>query len=133
MALLDEKTLAFLQERRFGVLATIGSSNIPQQTVMWYDIADGLVLMNTAAGRVKEKNMRKNPVISLCVEEGYRFVTLVGKAELIDNQAVAQEDIKRLAIRYNGPEAAQSQVEAFMKEQRVSIHMHIDRVFANLD
>ncbi|HSH77175.1 MAG TPA: PPOX class F420-dependent oxidoreductase [Herpetosiphonaceae bacterium] len=122
---------AFLEEKRFAVLATIRSDGSPQQTVMWYLLADGYVLMNTARGRAKDEYLRRDPRLSICVEDGYRYVTLAGTAEIIDDQEIAQEDIAALAVRYHGPEKGAAQAETFRKQQRMTIHMSIQSVIAN--
>jgi PPOX class probable F420-dependent enzyme len=129
MAQLDDATRAFLQEKRFAVLATLNASGTIQQTVMWYDLDGDEILMNTATGRVKDGNLRRNPHVSLCIEDGYRFVTLSGPVRLIEDQATAQADIRRLALRYSDdPANIEADTEHFRREQRVTIRMTVDRV-----
>ena len=121
---LSNKAREFLQERRFAVLATINQDGSPQLTTMWYLFEDGMIVMNTKADRVKERNMRRDPRISVCFEDGYSYLTISGTAEFIDDPEIAQHDIYRLAIRYNGEEAAKRQVEnTFSKEHRVTIRL----------
>src|SRR2546421_483383 len=75
---LSEKAHAYLQEKRFAVLATLNEDGTPQLTTMWYLLEDdGTILMNTKVGRAKERNMRRDPRISVCVEDGYIAVTLL--------------------------------------------------------
>jgi PPOX class probable F420-dependent enzyme len=129
MAALDDQTRVFLTELRFATLATINADGAPQQTVMWYDMDGDDVLMNTAAGRVKDGNLRRDARVSLCVEDGYRYVAVAGTVTLIDDQAIAQADIARLARRY-APDAAHAerQIANFRREQRITIRLHIERV-----
>src|SRR6266508_4604754 len=101
MASLDPKVRAFLEEKRFAVLATTNRDGTPQQTVMWYELRDDHVLMNTARGRTKDRNLLQDRRISVCVEDGYRFVTIAGTAQLFDEQERAQADIRALATRYH--------------------------------
>ena len=119
---------AFLAERRFAVMATINPDGSPQQTVVWYELQGDEIMLNTAAGRLKDKNLRRDPRISLCVEDDYRFVTITGRARLIDDQAIAQADIERLAVRYDGAESAKRQMERFSKQRRVTIRMPIEKI-----
>jgi PPOX class probable F420-dependent enzyme len=122
----------FLDEKRFAVLATINSDGTPQQTVMWYVLDGDEILMNTAVGRVKDSNLRRDQRISICIEDGYSFVTLTGTARLIDDQTTAQADIRRLAIRYHGAEQGNRMAEEqFSRQQRVTIRVPIARVVAN--
>jgi len=52
---LSEKARALLQERRFAVLGTINKDGSPQLTTMWYLLDGDVILMNTKAGRTKER------------------------------------------------------------------------------
>lgn len=129
---LDDAALAFLREPRFAVLATVDPKGTPQQTVMWYDVDDDAILMNTAAGRVKAQNLQQNPHASICVEDGYRYVTVAGTIQLIEDPAIAQRDIKRLVVRYHGAEHADEAVADFAKETRVTLRLSIDRVVSRV-
>src|SRR5947209_17097699 len=120
---------AFLKEPRFAVLATINRDRTPQQSVVWCDLDEDVILMNTRRGRVKDRNLRRDPRCSICVDDGYRYVTIRGSVRLIDDQNMAQADIKRLATRYHGAAKAEQQVrDQFSREERVTIHLSIDRV-----
>ena len=129
--MLDEKTRGFLQEKRFAVLATINADSAPQQTVMWYELQGDRIMMNTAEGRVKASNLRRDPRISICVEDGYRYVTIAGLVELDEDRERALHDIHRLAVRYHGQSKADEMMDGFRKDQRVTLYMSIDRVVAN--
>jgi PPOX class probable F420-dependent enzyme len=133
MATLSDKARAFLNERRFAVLATLNADGTVQQTTMWYLLDGDTIVMNTKAGRIKERNLRRDPRISICLEEGYHYLTISGSAELIEDQEIAQRDIHRLAARYDGEEqAALRMAEQFSKEQRVTIHLKPSRVIEDL-
>jgi PPOX class probable F420-dependent enzyme len=128
---LNDSVRRFLEEKRFAVMATVGPSGMPQQTVMWYALRDGIVVMNTAAGRVKANNLERDRRVSLCVEDGYRYVTITGRAVLNHDQEQAQADIAALAVRYHGEEKARDQIAAFRRQHRVSIYLSIDSVVAD--
>jgi PPOX class probable F420-dependent enzyme len=131
---LSPRARVFLQERRFAVLATINRDGTPQLSTMWYLLEGDTIMMNTKVGRVKERNMRRDPRISLCFEDGYNYVTVSGKVEFIDDQKTAQADIYRLAVRYDGEESAQRQMqESFSKEQRVTLHLKFDHVIEHFE
>ena len=127
---LSEKAHAYLQEKRFAVLATLNEDGTPQLTTMWYLLEDdGTVLMNTKVGRAKERNMRRDPRISVCIEDGYIYVTLSGKVEMIDDPEIAQRDIFRLSSRYHGEEKAKRQMEnQFSKERRVTLRLKPEHI-----
>lgn len=130
---LSEKARAFLQERRFAVLATINKDGTPQLTTMWYLLEGDTIVMNTKVGRTKERNMRRDPRISVCFEDGYSYLTVSGTVEMIDDPKIAQHDIYRLAVRYDGEEAARQQMEEqFSKETRVTLRLKCERIIDNL-
>ena len=123
-AKLSERARAFLQERRFAVLGTINKDGSPQLTTMWYLLEGDTIVMNTRAGRIKERNMRRDQRISVCFADGYVYVAITGRVEMIDDSLVAQHDIFRLALRYDGIESARQQMEEqFSKETRVSLRL----------
>lgn len=131
--LISEKARAFLQESRFAVLGTAFADGRPQLTVMWYRLDDDTLMMNTAAGRVKDSNLRRDPRVAVCVEDGYNYVTLYGSVELDEDQATAQADIFGLAVRYHDAERAEQMAEnSFRKQQRVTLRMTIERVDEHL-
>jgi PPOX class probable F420-dependent enzyme len=122
---LSQRARAYLQEVRFAVLATINQDGTPQLTTMWYLLEnDDTITMNTKVGRTKERNMRRDPRISICVEDGYKFVTISGTVDMIDDQKIAHHDIYRLSARYHGEEKARRQMqEQFLKETRVTLRL----------
>lgn len=112
-------------ELRFPVMATIGSDSMPSLSVIWFDFdgdSDDVVLLNTKAGRLKERHLRRDNRLSLCFEQDNDYVTLEGHAELIDDRARSLEDIKNLARRYG------DDPEEFNGQHRVTILMRVERV-----
>jgi PPOX class probable F420-dependent enzyme len=121
---------AFLDEKRFASLATINPDGSPHQTVMWFQLRDDHVMMNTRRNRVKDQNMVRDPRISICIEDGARYVTIAGTVAMIDDQTIAQADIKALAVRYNGQDDADAIASnTFSKQERIILS--IDHVIAD--
>lgn len=124
-AKLSERARAFLREKHFAVLGTLNKDGSPHLTPMWYLLEeDDTILMNTKVGRKKERNMRRDPRISVCVPREYHYVTISGTVEMIDDPEIAQRDIYRLSARYHGEEKAKRQMaEQFSKERRVTLRL----------
>jgi PPOX class probable F420-dependent enzyme len=123
---------AFLDEKRFASLATINPDGSPHQTVMWYELQGDTIMMNTKRGRIKDQNMVRDPRVSICVEDGQRYVTIAGTVAMIEDQARAQADIKALATRYDGPEEAEAiSRDTFSKQERITLILSIDHVIAD--
>ena len=132
MAAISHAVRRFLQERRFAVLATIAPDGTPHQTVMWYELRGDTIMMNTRVGRIKETQLRRDARASICVADGYSYVTISGVVALDDDPQTAQSDIRALAIRYDGEESGNRQAdEMFSKQQRVSIYLPIQHVIAH--
>ncbi|HET7056401.1 MAG TPA: TIGR03618 family F420-dependent PPOX class oxidoreductase [Thermomicrobiales bacterium] len=127
--MLSDAVRDFLNERRFAVLATSNPNGTVQQSVMWYLLEGDTIVMNTAKGRVKFRNIDRSNRISLCVEEGLRYVTLTGEVSFNDDQEVAQADIQRIGRRYDTEEEVREEHEQNWKhQQRVTLTMPIDHV-----
>jgi PPOX class probable F420-dependent enzyme len=128
-ATMSEQVRAFLSEPRFAVLGTAREDGAPQLTVMWYELDGDEILMNTTVDRDKAANLRRDPRVALCVEDGYAYVTLYGSVRMVEDQATAQADIHRLAVRYWGRERADRTAAAqFSKQQRLTLRMTVERV-----
>lgn len=119
---------AFLEQPHYAVIATINESSMPHLTAIWYELQGDEVLMNTAAGRLKHRNLQRDPRLSICIVEGERYVTLYGRATLIDDRVQAQADDLQLAHRYDGPEKAKERAPSIAAQHRISIRMTITHV-----
>jgi PPOX class probable F420-dependent enzyme len=129
---LNDQVRQFLTERRFGVAATVNADGTPQQSVMWYELQGDKIMMNTLVGRQKEKNLKRDSRISLCVEDEYDYVTITGTATLDYDHESAQATIYALASRYEDEETANRMMRnTFAGQSRVTIWMSIDRVDAH--
>jgi PPOX class probable F420-dependent enzyme len=103
MAELNEKQTALLEGPNIAVLATIQADGKPQANPMWVDWDGTHVIMNTAIGRAKEKQIRRDPRVGITVfaaDNPYEYVAVTGTAELTLDGAEAQID--KLAKKYIG-------------------------------
>lgn len=135
---IDDDVRQFLEGRRFAVVATTNPDGTPQPTPVWYELQGDEIMMNTRRGRKKERNVRRDPRIAVCIEDEYRWVTASGTAVIIDDRETTQADIRRLAIRYDGLESAERQMrEEFSRQERVTWRLRIEKLvgegFASID
>ena len=133
MSELNAGMRAFLEERRFGVLATVGTTGWPRQTVMWYLLDGDEIVFNTARGRRKPENLARDPRVSMLVFDAYSFVRVSGRARETATGDIALADIHRLAVRYDGEESAARGMERFRKDERITYRFRIERVYASTD
>lgn len=104
MAGLPEKYRDLLDKKSFAHLATVGPDGSPQVTPVWVDYDGTHVRFNTAKGRVKVKNLERNPKVALSIQDPdnpYRYVQVRGRiADVTENGADAHIDA--LAKKYIG-------------------------------
>ena len=121
---------AFLAEPHYAVMATINRSGTPQLTVMWYALhpTDDLLLLNGIGGALKVKNLRRDPRMALCVEAGYRYVTVEGTAELVTDRTEQQRDVnEHIAPRYIGQRLGSRRWDAIQRSDRIGIRLRIHK------
>jgi PPOX class probable F420-dependent enzyme len=125
---IDDTIRAFLEQPNFCVLATLNRDGSPQLTVMWYELVDDIVVMNMTRGLVKDRNLRRDPRAAVCIEDGARFVTLSGSTELIEDRAIQEAEVNRLAIRYRGIRLAATHWDTIAADDRIGIHIKVESV-----
>ena len=70
---LSAEDIALLRGENYGYLVTLNADGTPQVTVTWVDASDdGHVLINSAAGRRKDRNMRRDPRVAVSLEAAMR-------------------------------------------------------------
>ncbi|MDE1728337.1 PPOX class F420-dependent oxidoreductase [Candidatus Nitrosotalea okcheonensis] len=94
--LIEDKNLAFV--------ATLMKNNSPQITPVWIDLVDGKIIVNTAEGRVKQRNVSRDPRVAISIVDRnnpYNMVTIRGQ---VVEQTVegADEHIDKMAKKYLG-------------------------------
>lgn len=103
-------------------LATVLPDGQPQVTPVWIDYDGEYLRVNSAAGRQKDKNMRRNSqvtVMALDPDNGYRWLEVRGEVVEIDESA-GLEHINGLSAKYRSqPDYYASMPQLRGKEQRV--------------
>ena len=96
--LLKDETKAYVY------LATIMADGTPQVTPVWFSVDENYILINTAVGRVKDRNMQAHPNVALVFQDPndpFRYMQIRGKiAERTSEGAV--EHIHALSQKYMG-------------------------------
>ena len=91
-----------LEGKAFASLSTLMPDGTPQVTPVWIDREGGLLRVNSAKGRVKDRNIRANPKVGLSIsdpENPYRHMSIMGEVVEIREEG-AVEHIDGLAQRY---------------------------------
>lgn len=92
------------EKRNFAHLATINPDGSPQVSPVWVDLEDGLIRINTARGRVKDRNMTRDPRVALSIvdqEDPYVRAYVQGTVAEATEEG-AEEHIHDLNEKYHG-------------------------------
>ena len=93
---------AVLNGRGFAHLATLMKDGSPQVTPVWYDFDGTHIRINSAKGRLKDKNMRRNKQVALSIQDPdnpYRYLAIRGNIDEITEDG-ADAHIDSLAKKY---------------------------------
>jgi PPOX class probable F420-dependent enzyme len=91
--------------KNFAFLSTLMKDGAPQVTPVWIDIEDGNILVNTALGRVKQRNVSRDPRVALSIidqNNQYNMVTIRGEVTEQITGDKAEKHIDKLAKKYIG-------------------------------
>ena len=105
MAAIPQQYLDLVTNKKaFAHLATVMKDGSPQVTPVWLDFTDGVIRVNTARGRVKDRNLKVGSRVALSVadpDNPYRYVQVRGKVTKETEQG-ADAHIDSLAKKYMG-------------------------------
>lgn len=98
---------ALIGAPNFAHLATIRSDGTPQVSVVWVsvDLEDGVVLVNSARGRLKDRNIQRDPRVTISVhrqDDPYVTIAVEGTVEASVTGPEADEHIDALSRAYTG-------------------------------
>jgi PPOX class probable F420-dependent enzyme len=112
----------------FAHLATLMPDGSPQVTPVWCDFDGTNVRVNSAKGRVKDKNMRRNKKVALSAQDPetpYRYLAMSGEVVEITEEG-ADAHIDSLAKKYLGkdkyPFRGPGEVRVIYKIRPVNVH-----------
>jgi len=99
---IPETYMDLVQQPAFANLATVMKDGSPHVTPVWFDYDGEFVRVNSARGRVKDRNMRNNPKVALSITDPknpYRYLEIRGSVTSITEEG-ADRHIDRLAKKY---------------------------------
>ncbi len=109
MVELPEKAKKLIDGKNFANVATLMKDGSPQITTVWIDRDGDNVLINTTRGRVKTRNVGRDPRVAVAVysiEDPYDAVYIRGRVVEITDKG-AEEHIDRVAHKYIGTDYRQ--------------------------
>jgi PPOX class probable F420-dependent enzyme len=127
---IPEKYRDLFNKRAFASLATLMPNGEVQVTPVWVDVDNGTLLFNSARGRVKDRNVRRDPRVTLTLmdpDNPYRYMEVRGRVVDITENG-ADQHIDKLAKKYLGvdkyPYAQPGEVRVLyrVKPEHVNVH-----------
>lgn len=121
-----EKYKDLLEKKTFAHLGTLMPDGSPQVTPLWWEYDGTHIVVNSARGRTKDKNMRRDPRVAITISDPdnpYRYVQLRGRVVEITEEG-AKAHIDKLAKKYTGVDEYKLRSAA---EVRVIYKIAIDR------
>ncbi|HEV2934749.1 MAG TPA: PPOX class F420-dependent oxidoreductase [Streptosporangiaceae bacterium] len=122
---LSEATLALIDGRNYAVLATVNPDGSPQTSVVWVGRDGADLLFSTVAGRVKHRNMQRDPRVSVSVIDSAdpeNYVELRGRASMTPD--VGRRVDTELSWKYDGRDPSPDRPGAV----RVVVRMVVEKV-----
>jgi PPOX class probable F420-dependent enzyme len=121
---LSDATLALIDGRNYAVLATINPDGSPQTSVMWVARDGNDLLFSTVEGRVKHRNMRRDPRVSVTVidsSDPENYVELRGRVSMTPD--VGRQLDTQLSWKYDGKDPGEDRPGAV----RVVVRMVVEK------
>jgi PPOX class probable F420-dependent enzyme len=130
----DAEIRAFVESSRTATMATVGPNGTPHLVAMWFGVIDGQIWFETKARSQKAVNLRRDPRITVMIEDGLTYdtlrgVSLEGTATIVDDPDALWAVGVSVWERYNGPytDEVKPLVE-FMLNKRVAVRVDVGRV-----
>ncbi len=123
---LPESARKVLQDKAYGHVVTLGPGSRPHVTMVWVDADGDEVLFNTAEGRKKAQNLRRDPRIIISVQDRndpQAYMVIHGTATLTD--AGADAHIDKLTKRFLGVDKYPYRQPG---EKRLLVRVTVDRI-----
>lgn len=124
----DDAIRKLFKEKNLVFMSTLMKDGSPQVTPTWVDVENG-ILVNTAIGRIKHKNISHDPRVGLAITDHnnpYDMVTIRGKVIEQITGDEAEKHIDKLAKKYIGAEKYPGRSPT---EKRVILKIKPEKVF----
>lgn len=129
-----EEVSAYLASQRTATLVSLGPDGHPHAVAMWYAVIDGVLWFETKAKAQKAVNLRRDPRVTVLIEDGLTYdvlrgVSLEGRAEVVDDPEALWAVGVNVWERYHGEytDEVKPMVE-FMLRKRVAVRVDVERV-----
>lgn len=125
---IDDSVIRLLTGKNFAFVATLMKDGSPQITPTWIDYDGKTILINTAEGRTKQKNLSRDQRVAISIVDQnnpYNMVTIRGKV-IEQTTKDADEHIDKLAKRYLGVDKYPFRSQT---EKRIILKVKPEKIF----
>lgn len=125
----DSAVRKLFEGKNFAYVASLTRDGSPHVTPTWVDIDNSTILVNTAVGRIKQKNISRDGRLALAIADQinpYDMVTVRGKVIEQITGPVAEEHIDKLAKKYLGKEKYPGRASG---EKRILLKIKPEKIF----
>ncbi|WP_372343764.1 PPOX class F420-dependent oxidoreductase [Streptomyces sp. KL116D] len=132
-AQLSDELKALLDTKTFIAVATIQPDGSPQVSPVWVKRDGDDVLFSTTIGRRKEKNLRRDPRVTVLVQPAdnpYAYAEIRGTADITTEGG--QELIDELSVKYTGKKYAEFNPASGDDAQRVVVRVQARKVVGRI-
>ena len=129
---LSENSRRLIARPVLATLATVSADGSPQATPLWIEVDGDDLLVNTARGRAKERNIERDPRVAITVidpDDQYNVVVVRGTVIDVTTEG-ADAHIDRLANKYLGVDEYPMRSA---EETRVTVRIRTDRIVRQTD
>ena len=125
----DPSIRKLFESKNFVFVSSLMKDGSPHVTPTWVDIENGYILVNTAIGRLKQKNISRDPRVGLAiVDQNNPYDTVTIRGEVIEQitGVPAEEHIDKLAKKYIGKDKFPGRST---REERVILKIKAEKIF----
>ena len=126
----SKRVLDLTQRVYLAILATVYPSGGPQAFPIWFEFDGQYFTFTTESGAAKVRNIQRSPKVALCVTDTSRQVkslTVLGRAEVLADNELAQVLHRRLSIRYLGSDEGSDWADSMVDEDLAVIRITPER------
>jgi PPOX class probable F420-dependent enzyme len=112
--------------KNFAAVTTVLPSGSLQTQMIWVDVEDGEIVLNTETHRAKAHNVARDPRITVLIRDEanpYRYAEVRGKVTGVENGERARRQVDRLSRKYTGEDYPPDNI----KSERVILRVTPER------
>ena len=126
----SRRVMEFTHHNYLAILATVYPSGGPQALPVWYEYDGECFTIATDADAAKVRNVAHNPKVALCITDTTRYVrslTVLGRAEVVEDPTLAQDLNRRVSLRYLGEDEGTQWADSMADDEMAVIRINPDR------